>query len=135
MNKPTQEQKTQVLTHVVNGAKFYHEKSGKVWTPEPSNFPNGWGLPEGSKLILHPLSDLTKPLNQDGKDFIPADILLNDRWYPVDRDYLKLNIIHFTKQLRFEDVLYLISWRFDVFRLIESELAIDVNTLDVNPYE
>ena len=100
---------------------------------------------EGHRLILHPLSDLTKPIEHKGEKFVPIEKLreiIGGRWCRVyesaiehmqewDIDTLKDKI----KYLPFEFIQLFISWHFDIADLISKGEAIDVNTLDVNPYK
>jgi len=91
------------------------------------------------KLILRPLSDLTKEIEVNGKRFVPIDImneysdlecvpsLLSDNpdalYFSNNDDKIYLTDIypnHISK---------LFEWHFDIFNLIENNLAIDINTL------
>ena len=97
------------------------------------------------KPILHPLSDLTKPIDHKGEKFVPIEKLreiigggwcsvyeraveIMQEWYI---DTLKDKI----KYLPFEFIQLFISWHFDVADLISKGEAIDVNTLEKNPYK
>lgn len=85
----------------------------------------------GARLILRPLSDLTREITHNGETFVPMDRLdpvlrlvhnkyVNDwgavGWMDVDSWPYPL-----VKQLH--------SWHFDTFGLLESNLAIDINTI------
>lgn len=97
------------------------------------------------KPFLHPLSDLTKEIEHKGERFMPIEKLgeiIGGGWCGVyeravelmqewDIDTLKDKIKH----LPFEFIQLFISWYFDVADLISKGDAIDVNTLDVNPYK
>lgn len=80
-----------------------------------------------AKPILRPLSDLTKEIEINGEKFVPYDKLnykptikhVSD--YPFNCFDLQF-IAHYSFQL-------LIEWHFDVFGLIEKDLAININTL------
>ncbi len=96
------------------------------------------------KPILHPLSDLTKPIEHNGKKFVPVEKIGNKEYkyqyfdknigYAYSKingklaDYLRFlnvdvlqwNYVYFSK---------LTEWHFDCFSLIENNLAIDINTL------
>jgi len=78
------------------------------------------------KPILRPLSDLTKEIEVNGEKFVPH-IKLGGRPNLKDYDieYLSKNIDNMSYGL----VSKLIEWHFDVFGLIEKNLAIDINTL------
>ena len=116
--------------------------------------------------ILHPLTDLTKPITQkdynNGEPFIPALELIKleekyNKWVdiaptiPYDIQiinkqfgqvlkvskldkwviYLSLSEI---ERAKYYVVSQLVKWHFDIANLIEKGEAIDVNTLEVNPY-
>ncbi len=78
------------------------------------------------KPILRPLSDLTKEITHNGQTFVPSAKMIthgfhHSFWYEIDKfDY---------RYLYSYDLDKLIEWHFDVFKLIENNLAIDVNTL------
>ncbi len=50
-----------VLPYVLHGVELITE-GGARFKVEPSHFPNGWVNEFGSKLLLRPLSDLTKEI-------------------------------------------------------------------------
>ena len=91
------------------------------------------------KLILHPLSDLTKPIvvegYNDGKEFIPADIIFPKNEYKneFERDIaigaLKLQNAINHSCTYYSIVEILLSWHFDVFNLIANNLAFDINEI------
>lgn len=95
---------------------------------------------EDVKPILRPLSDLTKLIEHRGEKFIPIDDLGNIttldyedgvlRQAEVDGEMYETEI----KYLCYAQVQDLYKWHFDTDNLIEQGLAIDVNTLDKNPY-
>lgn len=85
------------------------------------------GWVEDFKLILHPLSDLTKEIEVNGEKFVPCrklnlkeneilDFLDKDLWIGQWLDYEQNSKLH--------------EWHFDTFGLIENDLAIDINTLE-----
>ena len=83
------------------------------------------------KPILHPLSDLTKPIEHNGETFIPIEKIAI---------YDPKNIQYFIEQIYTGFIEYivlkqLIEWHFDIADLISKDEAIDVNTLDKNPYK
>lgn len=82
------------------------------------------------KPILRPLSDLTKEITNDGETFVPIEQI--DGWDTVAAKLITKGNIN---NAPYWVVQNLLSWRFDVFNLIESGEAIDVNTLGKNPYE
>lgn len=76
---------------------------------------------EDMKLILHPLSDLTKEIEHNGKKFVPTKAL--SIWdlqgiTVIDIPHIPVNLYEL-----------LLKWHFDVFGLIEQNLAININTL------
>lgn len=82
---------------------------------------------EDVKPILRPLSDLTKEIEHSGERFAPVD------WIRENLDYDEYSIdyyINHTERLPYEIVQKLFEWHFDVSRLIEKGLAIDINTLN-----
>jgi hypothetical protein len=78
------------------------------------------------KPILRPLSDLTKEIEVDGEEFIPIDYI-----GLMDYDtYSLLYIQNHTYRLPYQIFNKLLSWHFDIFGLIQKNLAIDINTLE-----
>lgn len=81
-------------------------------------------------LILRPLSDLSKEIEHNGEKFIPKkelikefkDIIFDKRAFDLD---LGVNIINYP----FWVVNKLLEWHFDLFNLIKSDKAIDINNL------
>lgn len=79
------------------------------------------------KPILRPLSDLTKEIEVNGEKFVPykkmhlvlsyvEEFLNEDLWIGQEWD--------------FERVELLMQWHFDIYGLIESGIAIDINALN-----
>ena len=100
------------------------------------------------KPILRPLSDLTKEIEHNGEKFIPIDWLFenvneklrfsDDRFMDYDdgksKDILHYSIYDvFSDSITIDEILILTNkifeWHFDVFGLIEQNLAIDINTI------
>lgn len=151
-----------------------------AWTPsgeyfqrlDISNFE--YVKKSSKKLVLHPLSDLTKPIEHRGETFVPmfelANICYNNifttkptiKEYEVLFDDTAFRFIGYTDEERIsltyvddfnrnefefwlsknkmkikQLVLFqkLIEWKFDIANLISKGEAIDVNTLDINPYK
>jgi hypothetical protein len=75
------------------------------------------------KPILHPLSDILKSCNS----FLDFGSYNNEFREEFVQD------IKF-KTNSYLSMVFLLEMQFDVFNLIENGLAIDVNTLEVNPY-
>lgn len=94
----------------------------------------------GSELfpILHPLSDLTKEIEHKGERFGPYKKLgwefrdgeLGELITFGDMHSGTINILEYLSQLQL-----LLSWHFDIANLISKGEAIDVNTLEINPYK
>lgn len=85
---------------------------------------------EHIKPILHPLSDLTKEIEVDGEKFIPLNELKHlygweYMWSYVNNNQGEFNI----NAVKYACVKKLYEWHFDLFGLIEKNLAIDINTL------
>ena len=84
--------------------------------------------------ILRPLSDLTKEIKVNGEKFIPLYNLGYDSEYEIkfyeDGCYFVIyrNGIHCICS-QGEMIQKLLSWHFDIFGLLENELAIDLSTL------
>jgi hypothetical protein len=80
------------------------------------------------KPILRPLSDLTKEIEVNKEKFIP----INYNSFKHDKESIiefKNNFYHY-KSIKFGVIERLLEWHFDIFGLIENDLAIDINTLD-----
>lgn len=99
------------------------------------------------KPILHPLSDFTKEIEHKGEKFVPIDKLLGNfaDGFSImynENKYIQVRCNR-TKQVvgisfsnpSLKQALKLIEWHFDLAHLIEKGDAIDVNTLDINPYK
>lgn len=99
---------------------------------------------EKVKLILRPLSDLTKSITHNGETFVPIE-KLKDYYNSLPDSFVeKLLFVEWDGQFTLfgleEDPLEVampysmyqkvFEWHFDVFGLIESGEAIDINTLE-----
>ncbi len=98
------------------------------------------------KPILRQLSDLTKPIEHGGEKFVP-EIKLKELF----GGRIRFDVYTFYNQVKESVVrdagaypvyfpcingwLKLIEWHFDIAELIEKGEAIDVNTLEINPYK
>lgn len=96
------------------------------------------------KPILRPLSDLTKPIQHNGEEFVPLMLLFScsvkeeeafEIYGTVPEYWSVIMKTDIKNDLEYRFMLRLFEWRFDVFSLIEKGLAIDVNTLSENPYK
>ena len=97
-----------------------------------------WFLP-----IYRPLDDLTNPITQDGKTFVPAEVL-----FPIQHDFEKdcgITSTDYVEQyfgdmhsdlghISLEVIEQLLEWHFDIRGLIEKGLAINVNDLKEDCY-
>jgi len=83
--------------------------------------------------ILHPRSDLTKPIEHKGEKFVPS-VKLNETITGHTWNYFAINTEN-VLLMNFEIVLNLIEWHFDLADLISKGEAIDINTLEANPYK
>ena len=86
--------------------------------------------------ILRPL-DLTKEIEHGGEKFVPIDVIKSIRGI-IDAPY------HFVsdfktaiknKSISFDIIEMLVIWHFDISDLISKNQAIDINTLETNPYK
>lgn len=88
---------------------------------------------ESFKLILHPLSDLTKEIEVNGGKFVPMDALyeiFNKKLFTGLSKYgMNKKIELYVTCMPYFVVEKLLEWHFDIHGLIESGLAIDINKL------
>jgi len=89
--------------------------------------------------ILYPISDLTKEIVHNGLKMIPLSEIIEDDRCNSDIQHLSRMIINLEmKELvlnyPFWVVQKLVEWHFDIALLIEKRQAININTLDKNPY-
>ncbi len=101
-----------------------------------------FGFDDTFKPILHPLSDLTKEIEVNGKKFVPIEVLNNmlftkhSKLEYYDSEFCNGAILFSTNIKGFnilsmnEKIQKLYEWHFDIYGLIENGLAIDINTLD-----
>lgn len=82
-------------------------------------------------LCLRPLSDLTREIEHNGEKFVPIDRIKESQYHLFFRD----DIIAPLEGLQFSEFRKLIEWHFDIADLISKGEAIDVNTLEINPYK
>lgn len=134
--------------------ELLNDRNQQAWRLTPTNV--NFCIENQNKPILRPLSDLTKEIEVNGEKFIPIVELLKiiyaDKLHPEEDSYyneieygltgharawfkyraqLEIMIPDFNllKQPYFI-VNKLFEWHFDVFNLIENNLAIDINTLN-----
>jgi len=77
------------------------------------------------KLVLRPLSDITKEIEVNGEKFVPLNKMTPYSTSRLDSDGCFDNV----NDMPFIDVVKLLEWHFDVFGLIDLGLAIYINTL------
>lgn len=121
-----------VLPYVLYGVKMLTEKhildaKDRIWTLQPSSFTNGWKTEFNSKIILRPLSDLTKPITHEGETFVPVEKYNYLRFDEISKYKGGSNVMKFI-QVREQDVL--LELHFDIYGLIDKNLAIDINNLN-----
>jgi len=89
-----------------------------------------YGDIENCKLLLRPLSDLTKEIEINGEKFVPID-WLEEKYYTLDLHKQCLQLINDTGEWIYQCdymlVEHLFEWHFDVFGLIDQNLAIAIN--------
>jgi len=141
----------QLLPYLPHGLKSYKEYEGnKLYTDVGIN--NAHSFIHGdstAKIILHPLSDLTKRMEDEEGWWIPAQMLFYDWRKDLQITKTITNGVLTHMRLDYPDALgdyvqesyvdlntwfKLFEMKFDIFSHIENGLAIDVNTLDENPY-
>lgn len=75
-------------------------------------------------MLLRPITDITKRIEDNGQTFVPYEIISE-----MMGNYPTVNmIIRFTDELPYDVVQLLLEWNFDIFGLIENKLATDINT-------
>ena len=85
------------------------------------------------KPILRPLSDLENEIEVNGEKLVPIE-WLEDKYYTLDlhkqcKRLLEEDGENWINQCDYMLVEQLLEWHFDIFCLIENELAININTL------
>ena len=120
---------------LINGIE-YEKELPITWKGERFTGKCGFNI----KPILHPLTDLTKEIEYNGEVFVPITRLKLLYEFESDnvcaiRMYINAGWTSSIVELPLDIVLQLISWHFDIAGLIDKGEAIDVNTLDENPYK
>ena len=93
----------------------------------------------GYKPLLRPLSDLTKEIEHNGDRFVPNEVLGSPEEYTFQISYeggkggdIRMldhgGMQHLDAYIRTINKLY--EWHFDVFSLLENNLAIDYNKVN-----
>lgn len=86
------------------------------------------------KIICRKLSDLTKEIEHGGEKFVPIRLLRGHGSIEFKCSFIFNNSISIY-EVNFWIIQKLIEWKFDIAGLIEKGEAIDVNTLEENPYK
>lgn len=88
----------------------------------------GMNLTDMHKTILRPLSDLTEEIEHNGERFVPVEKLEEMYGLTVEAQEDKVLTLPITLE-PYNLIRQLFEWHFDIFSLIENNLAIDINTL------
>jgi len=130
-----------VLPYVLYGAKMLTKKNlldkkDRIWTLQPSNFPNNWENEFNSKIILRPMSMLEYSFELNGKKVIPNEVIgnLNNNFYFSGGLILEQREEYTVKYNEYGGYPYwlielLNEWQIDYQNLIGQGLAVDINTL------
>ena len=110
-----------------------------------------WFDYENINPILYPLSSLTETIWYDGKEINPIEFIrdwynenhkdVNEiEYYILDNEFGLFGVYRDLEELEIIAMPYqayrlLFKMKIDVFSLIEKGLAVDVNTLETNPYK
>ena len=86
------------------------------------------------KPLLYPLSKLTEEIEHNGENIIPATVLEILEHGETD-GFFHQNCTWIPEGLSFRVVQKLFEYHCDVHGLIDQGKAIDVTTLEVNPYK
>jgi len=86
---------------------------------------------EDIKPILHPLSDLTKEIEVNGEKFVPLTEICNCEYYGYSelRSMVQNNNFYLINALQYQSIEKILEWHFDIYGLIENNLAIDKKTI------
>lgn len=99
--------------------------------------------PDEFRMILHPLSDLAKEITHNGETFVPI-VEINKRneyihvtngRFCIGAPIIRYRYVDDMDELPSWITQYLVKLHFDIADLISKGEAIDVNTLDINPYK
>lgn len=96
--------------------------------------------PDEFRMILHPLSDITKEITHNGVPFVPIVELLENSSFDTSKmseeEIMSFGEVYSRIDLiTLNDLPLYLQWHFDLFGGIESGEAINVNTLEINPYK
>ena len=132
-NQGTRENRTEIGSLSLKVVERWHDQEAGLYLPiQNKGETSKKYMPVKIKPILRPLSDLTKEIEHNGKKFVPIKVFAEG----IDYENNILMYIQNTRRLimNFEHSLHvynhLLEWHFDVFSLIENNLAIDKNTVE-----
>lgn len=98
-------------------------------------------LNESHKPILRNLSDLGKEIEHNGEKFVPIRRMLESNTFDLykmdEMDEESINSFAeymIEVQMSYDDAQMLLGWKFDIFNLIDKNLAVPV-TENFNPYK
>ncbi len=133
-----------IMQHNYTLARHDSEKKLRLWQMELTTTSLSVCLREQDrKPILHPLSSLTKEIEINGEKFVPIDILNNETYFDyeitkqnklVEKDEKSATILEDIDVYPYWIIKYLLEWKFDIYGLIDRNLAIAV-TEEFNPYK
>jgi len=126
--------KTKMLGVIKNISFWHPEITGQLHITETYSF--DFDDVDEVCICLHPLSDLIKEIEVNGEKFIPIERLRSE----FSNIYFEIGILNslVIKGKNENFIIYsstvlinekLCEWHFDVFGLIDSGLAIDINTV------
>lgn len=117
-------------TYELHGLSFTDE--GEPCTIRDGNFSMSRSNIKLSRPILRPLSDLTKKIEYDGREFIPYNELVDVYGFEHIERANKVNLQiedYVVRRCSYYLIQKLLEWHFDIFGLIPKKLAIDINKL------
>ncbi len=130
------ESELKYLKHYLDtGCKYVRHFQDEIFTDELTMYNISSLITDPrKKLLLSPMSDLTKEIEHNGERFVPyeddllCELMKEDEYLEylceVRLDITQINFIPFKL------VDKLCHWHFDVFSLIPEGLAIDINTIE-----
>lgn len=96
-------------------------KCGKLWSIETDK--GAKSSLADCKLVLRPMSDLSKEIDIDGKKIVPLYALMNE-----DKGFCKDDIeVYGYESLKVSVYELLLKWHFDIFDLISRGHAVNIN--------
>lgn len=106
------------------GIWFNTSKGVKIHTMSANNINDVLHYTTNYKPILRPLSDLTKEIEHNGEKFVPVnELAINPDWIKFE-DWKNDAML-----VSYEEAKSLLKWHFDLFALIDKNIAVDINTL------